>query len=176
VLGVVVLPDGSKASGASVEALWGESDHDAGRAYRMRARTDTSGAFHVCGVRPSERIRVTATLDSLDASAKDGFVQRGDSLLSRWIVHLEVPAYRSRMLRVVDEQTGTPIAGAALFDDETGELRATTNAQGEASIAWLARGRSSVPIQRAGFASTSVTIEISPNNVSIVRVAMRRNR
>lgn len=172
-LGVVLLPDGSKASGASVDAFWDASEMETGRAYRIRARTDTSGAFHACGLRGGDTVKVMTTLDSLDASATDAFRVRSDAMLSGWAIHLDVPAYRSRIARIVDEQTGEPIAGATLLDDDSGDVRATTNAAGEAGLSWLPRGRSSVPVQARGYVSGRVTVVVEPNDTTTVRVALR---
>jgi hypothetical protein len=176
VLGDVQLPDGSAASGAEVEAFWDESGNDLGRAYKMKARTDTSGTFHVCGIRAEERIRMSAVLDSLDATAKSTFAPHQDSLLSQVHLNLDVPAFRTRVLRAADASTGEPISGVSLGDDESGEVRSSTNTDGEASIGWLPRGRSTVVVQRPGYESASVSVTIDPKDTTIVRVTRRRAR
>ena len=172
-LGNVVLPDGSKAAGAAIEAFWDESANDLGRAFRERARTDTTGRFHVCGLAAEDPVRISVVLDSLDASAKTTFKPHQDSLLSLLTVHLEVPAFRSRVMRVVDDG-GSPIRGAWLLDDDNGEVRATTDANGEASLGWLPRGRTSVPVERRGYTPASTTIDVTPNDTTTVTVVMRR--
>ncbi len=79
----------------------------------------------------------------------------------------------SRTIRVVDEG-GHPVRSASLIDDETGEVRATTNFAGEASLGWLPRGRTSVPVQRLGYEPTRVTVDVKPNDTTTVSVLMRR--
>jgi hypothetical protein len=172
-LGRVLLPDRSPASGAAIEAFWAQSASDLGHGYRERARTDTLGAFHVCGLAAEDTVQVSATLDSLDAYVRDQLHVRRDSDLFQATLRLGVPPFRSRIMRVVDER-GDPLANASLFDDETGELRETTNVNGEASLAWLPRGRTTVPVHRPGYSPTSATINIAPNDSTTVVVSMRR--
>ncbi len=174
-LGRVLMPDGSNAAGATVESLWAQLEADPGHGFRVRARTDTTGSFHICGLRPEEVVRVSAVLDSLDAAVKGEFhaPNNQDSILFRATLRFTVPAFRSRIMRVVDE-TGDPIRGASLLDDETGEARAITNVAGEASLAWLPRGRTSVPVQRDGYEKSSVTVNVAPSDTTTVIVSLRR--
>jgi Carboxypeptidase regulatory-like domain len=169
----VFLPDGSKAAGASIEALWAQSASDPGHGYRERARTDTSGTFHVCGLRGGDTVQVTATLDSLDAQVRGGFRAYEDLTLFVVPLRLVVPPFRSRIMRVVDDQ-GNPIRGAWLLDEDTGEARATTNANGEASIGWMPRGRTGVRVERAGYEATTTTVMIAPDDESVVTVRLKR--
>jgi Carboxypeptidase regulatory-like domain len=172
-LGQVLLPDGSRASGAAIEALWAQSNNDLGHGFREHARADTAGSFHVCGLVADDTVHLTATLDSLDALATDLFHPHADSILFRIILRLAIPAFRSRTMRVVDEQD-EPIRGASLLDDQTSEVRATTNANGEANLSWLPRGRTTVPVLSEGYRPTSITINVAPNDTTIVTVPLRR--
>jgi hypothetical protein len=172
-LGNVLLPDGSNASGAAIQAFWGESVLDVGRGFRERARTDTSGTFHVCGLIADDTVLIKGVLDSLDAFGEARFRSRHDSLLAHVTLRLTVPPFRARTMRVVDER-GDPIRSASLLDDETGEVRATTNFAGEASLGWLPRGRTSIPVQRLGYQPTRVTVNVTPNDTTTVSVLMRR--
>jgi hypothetical protein len=171
-LGNVLLPDGSNASGAAIQAFWGESVLDVGRGFRERARTDTSGTFHVCGLIADDTVLIKGVLDSLDAFGEARFRSRHDSLLAHVTLRLTVPPFRARTMRVVDER-GDPIRSASLLDDETGEVRATTNFAGEASLGWLPRGRTSIPVQRLGYQPTRVTVNVTPNDTTTVSVLMR---
>ncbi|HEY2164857.1 MAG TPA: carboxypeptidase-like regulatory domain-containing protein, partial [Gemmatimonadaceae bacterium] len=172
-LGNVLLSDASNASGAQVEAFWGESGLDIGRGFREHARTDTSGAFHICGLVGEDTVLIKGTLDSVDAFGEVSFRSHRDSLLMHVTLRLTVPPFRARVVRVVDER-GDPIRGASLIDDETGEARMTTNIAGEASLGWLPRGRSSVPVQRTGYEPARVTVNVTPNDTTTVTVRMRR--
>lgn len=96
-----------------------------------------------------------------------------DSLLFQATLRPVVPPFRSRVMRVVDER-GDPIANASLLDNETGEVRETTNANGEASLTWLPRGRASEPVVRPGYSPTSATIHIAPDDSTTVVVSMHR--
>lgn len=169
VLGTVLLPNGSKAAGASIDGFWGEGSD----ANHLKARTDTSGAFHVCGLRAAQRVRISVALDSLDATAKDSIAPRLDSVLTRWTVRLSVPRFRSRNLVVIDDQSGAPISGALVADDDS-ELHGMTNARGEVSLGWLQRGRSTLLVQRRGYALATVKVVIDPGEVTDVSVALRR--
>jgi hypothetical protein len=172
-LGNVLLPDASNASGAAIQAFWGESVLDIGRGFRQRARTDTLGTFHICGLAADDTVLIKAVLDSLDASAEARFHSHRDSLLAHVTLRLTVPPFRARTMRVVDEQ-GNPIRSASLIDDETGEVRATTDFAGEASLGWLRRGRTSIPVQRLGYEPTRVTVDVAPSDTTTVSVLMRR--
>ena len=119
---------------------------------------------------------MSVVLDSLDATTKTTFAPHQDSLLSQVHLNLAVPAFRTRVLRAVDASTGEPIRGVSLVDDESGEVRSETNADGEASIGWLPRGRSTVVAQRPGYEPASVSVTIDPKDTTIVRVVMRRAR
>ena len=116
---------------------------------------------------------IKGALDSLDASGEARFRSHRDSLLAHVIVRLAVPPFRARTIRVVDEG-GNPVRSASLIDDETGEVRATTNFAGEASLGWLPRGRTSVPVQRLGYEPTRVTVNVTPSDTTTVSVLMRR--
>lgn len=172
-LGRILLPDGSHTAGVAVEGFWGESQLDPGHGFHERARTDTSGAFHVCGLATGDTVRVSATLDSLDASTKDRFPTPSSSILFQATLRLVVPPFRSRIMRVVDER-GDPIATAALFDEEGVEVRATTNLDGEASLSWLPRGRMLVHVQRLGYEPVGTTVNIDPKDTTTVTVTLRR--
>ena len=172
-LGRVLLPDRSPASGAAIEAFWAQSASDLGHGFRERARTDTSGAFHVCGLTSDDTVQVSATLDSLDAYVRDRFRVDGGSPLFQVTLRLVAPPFRSRMLRVVDER-GDPITNASLLDDETGEVRETTNTNGEASLAWLPRGSTSVTVARVGYNAATVTVKIDPGDTTTATVTLHR--
>jgi hypothetical protein len=139
----------------------------------VRARTDTAGTFHICGLAADDTVLIKGVLDSLDASGEARFRSRRDSLLAHVTVRLTVPPYRARTIRVVDER-GNPIRSASVLDDETGEVRATTNFAGEASLGWLPRGRTSIPVQRLGYEPARVTVNVTPNDTTTVSVLMRR--
>ncbi len=172
-LGNVLLPDASNASGATIQAFWGKSALDVGRGFRVRARTDTAGTFHICGLAADDTVLIKGVLDSLDASGEARFRSRRDSLLAHVTVHLTVPPFRARTMRVVDER-GNRVRDASLIDDETGEVRATTDFAGEASLGWLPRGRTSIPVQRLGYEPARVTVNVTPNDTTTVAVLMRR--
>jgi hypothetical protein len=172
-LGNVLLPDASNASGVAIQAFWGESVRDIGRGFRERARTDTLGTFHICGLAADHTVLIKGELDSLDASGEARFRSHHDSLLAHVTLRLTVPPFRARTIRVVDER-GDPIRSASLLDDETGEVRATTNFAGEASLGWLPRGRTSIPVQRLGYGPTRVTVNVAPSDTTTVSVLMRR--
>jgi hypothetical protein len=172
-LGNVLLPDALNAAGAGIQAFWGESALDVGRGFRARARTDTLGTFHICGLVADDTVLIKGTLDSLDASGEARFRSHRDSLLAHVILRLTVPPFRARTMRVVDEH-GNPVRSASLIDDETGEVRATTDFAGEASLGWLPRGRTNVPVQRLGYEPTRVTVNVTPNDTTTVSVLMRR--
>lgn len=172
-LGRVLLPDGSNAAGAMVEGSWGESALDPGHGFHERARTDTSGAFHVCGLAENDVVRMSATLDSLDASTKDLFRLYADSILFRTTLRLVVPPFRSRIMRVIDER-GNPILNASLLNEESLEVRATTDADAEASLSWLPRGRTTVRVQRFGYKQVTTTVNIDPKDTATVTVTLRR--
>ena len=172
-LGNVLLPDASNAAGAAIQAFWGESVLDIGRGFRERTRTDTLGTFHICGLAADDTVLIKGVLDSLDASGEARFHSHRDSLLAHVTLRLTVPPFRARTLRVVDER-GDPVRSASLIDDETGEVRATTNFAGEASLGWLPRGRTSIPVQRLGYESTRVTVDVTPSDTTTVSVLMRR--
>jgi len=172
-LGNVLLPGASNASGATIQAFWGRSELDVGRGFRVRARTDTAGTFHICGLAADDTVLIKGVLDSLDASGEARFRSHRDSLLAHVTLRLTVPPFRARTIRVVDER-GNPIRSASLLDDETGEVRTTTNFAGEASLGWLPRGRTSIPVQRLGYESTRVTVDVTPKDTTTVSVLMRR--
>jgi hypothetical protein len=172
-LGQVLLPDATNASNAEIQSFWGESVLDVGRGFRERARTDTSGAFHICGLVGEDTVLIKGKLDSVDAAGEVRFRSYRDSLLMHVTLRLTVPPFRTRVLRVVDDR-GDPIRGASLLDDETGEARTTTNIAGEASLGWLPRGRTSVPVQRIGYEPARVTVNVTPNDTTTVTVRMRR--
>lgn len=172
-LGQALYADGSNAAGAAVEALWAQSSSDLGHGFREHARADTAGNFHVCGLVGDDTVRMTATVDTLDAFAKDQFHPRGNAILFRMILTLSIPAFRSRTLRVVDEEAA-PVRDASLLDDETDEVRATTNINGEASLRWLPRGRTTVPIVRDGYQRTRAVIIVAPNDTTTVTITLRR--
>lgn len=172
-LGRVLLPDGSNASGATVEGFWGESQTDPGHGFHVRARTDTSGAFHVCGLAAGDVVRASATLDSLDANDEGLFRAHADSILFQATLRLIVPPFRSRIARVVDER-GDPIVHASLLDEDHVEVRATTDLDGVASLSWLPRGRTTVRVLRAGYEPASTTVSVDPKDTTVVTVALRR--
>jgi hypothetical protein len=172
-LGNALLPDGSNASDARIEALWGESILDVGRGYRERARTDTSGTFRICGLAADDTVRIKGVLDSVDATGGARFRASHDSLLAHVTLRLAVPPFRARVMRVVDAR-GDPIRSASLLDDQTSEVRATTNFAGEASLGWLPRGRTSIPIERLGYERSRVTVNVTPTDTTTVIVQLRR--
>jgi hypothetical protein len=172
-LGNVVLPDGSNAFDAQIEAFWGESILDVGRGYREHARTDTSGTFRICGLAADDTVRIKGTLDSLDASGEARFRSHHDSLLAHVTLHMVVPPFRARLMRVLDER-GNAVRSATLLDDETGEVRATTNFAGEASLGWLPRGRTRIPVERLGYERARVTVDVTPSDTTTVLVQLHR--
>jgi len=133
----------------------------------------TSGTFHICGLAADDTVRLKGVLDSLDASGEARFKANHDSLLAHVTLHMVVPPFRARVMRVLDEH-GSPIRSASLLDDETGEVRATTNFAGEASLGWLRRGRTNIPVQRPGYEPERVTINVTPTDTTTVIVQLRR--
>ncbi len=110
-LGNVLLPDASNASGAAIQAFWGESVLDVGRGFREHARTDTLGTFHICGLAADDTVLIKGVLDSLDASGEARFHSHRDSLLAHVTLRLTVPPFRARTCR---SSTSTAIRSGAL--------------------------------------------------------------
>jgi hypothetical protein len=53
-------------------------------------------------------------------------------------------------------------------------VRATTNFAGEASLGWLPRGRTRIPVERLGYERARVTVDVTPSDTTTVLVQLHR--
>lgn len=82
-----------------------------------------------------------------------------------------LPGYRHRLLGLYDESTGDPIAGAAVADTATGTIALTT-ATGTISLAFLPEGRSTIRIQKQGYAPLVMGVDISPADTTPLTIVL----
>jgi hypothetical protein len=86
-----------------------------------------------------------------------------------------LPGYRHRLLGLYDESTGDPIAGAAVADTATGTTALTT-ATGTISLVFLPEGRSTIRIQKQGYASLVIGVDISPADTVPLTLVLGKTR
>ena len=86
-----------------------------------------------------------------------------------------LPEYRFRLLGVFDQETGDPIAGADVIDEQTGE-RAKTTPTGTVSLVFLPEGGSPVRISKDGYEDLSIAVEISAEARAPLTLTMARKR
>ncbi len=88
-------------------------------------------------------------------------------------------------IRAVDEESRAPVGGVTVYvdpqdglqdgpQDERQDKRVTTDDSGEAELAELHPGRDSVRLERSGYSSTDVPVDIEAGETAKVEVALAR--
>jgi hypothetical protein len=80
--------------------------------------------------------------------------------------------FRSRIVGVFDEETGSPLVGAQVVDVKSATF-ATTTASGTVSLAFLAEGSNEIALRRPGYAELRLTVMISPADTVPLTLLMR---
>ncbi len=84
-----------------------------------------------------------------------------------------LPAYRARLLGVMDGNTGQPIEGVEVADIVSG-MSALTTATGTVTLVFLPEGGSLVRLRKIGYESQTLTVSISPADTTPVTVVFQR--
>lgn len=174
--GVVRGTNGAPIRDATVVARWlGSADIKGGQApneavwiyarpLNASTTTDRTGRYRICGVPPNMPLRVTATHDSLVSNATT--IRVNDQVLvgslDLALTHSirEVGADGSRIVGVVRDEAGHPLAGvdvAALGSDQT---HATSDAAGKYALGGLSAGTYLVRYRRLGYAQALVSVAV----------------
>src|ERR1051325_1183359 len=83
-------------------------------------------------------------------------------------------AYRRRILGVYDPTTGDPISGVRVLDSLRGESSLTT-ITGTVTLAFLPTGSTTLKLQKLGYKTISVIVNITPDNVAPITVELEKN-
>src|ERR1041385_5766614 len=83
-------------------------------------------------------------------------------------------AYRRRILGVYDPTTGDPISGVRVLDSLRGESALTT-ITGTVTLAFLPIGSTTLKLQKLGYKTTRVTVNITPDTTAPITVELETN-
>jgi hypothetical protein len=78
----------------------------------------------------------------------------------------------ARILSVVDDSTGQPIAGAEVIATATGD-KATTSAAGMAALALRESGAAMLKIRKTGYAESQLSIAVSPADTGSITIRLK---
>jgi sugar lactone lactonase YvrE len=136
------------------------------------ATTASNGTYVISGLQPGS-ITVTATLSGYQTVSGSGQIVAGGTLLFSPTDYPDAttpPTTATLTGTVVDAGTGQPISGATV---STGGQTATTDSQGQFSIAGLAVGAFSAQISANGYdgASLSGSLTAGNNEAGVVRLS-----
>src|SRR5262249_17633738 len=84
-----------------------------------------------------------------------------------------VPAYRFRILGVLDAAGGDPVEDVEVSNVLSG-MSATTTKTGTVSLYFLPEGVSMVRIRKVGYATQTLAVEIGPNATTPITVVFER--
>src|SRR6185312_14642586 len=84
-----------------------------------------------------------------------------------------VPAYRFRVLGVLDADSGQPVEDAEVINVLSG-VSAKTTKTGTVSLFFLAEGVSMVRIRKLGYATQAMAVEIGPNATTPITIVFER--
>jgi sugar lactone lactonase YvrE len=136
------------------------------------ATTASNGTYVISGLQPGS-ITVTATLSGYQTVSGSGQIVAGGTVLFSPTDYPDAttpPTTATLTGTVVDAGTGQPISGATV---STGGQTATTDSQGQFSIAGLAVGAFSAQISANGYdgASLSGSLTAGNNEAGVVRLS-----
>lgn len=84
-----------------------------------------------------------------------------------------IAAYRRRLVGVFDDSTGDPVADVTVIDVATG-TRSVTTTTGTLSLWFLPEGVSTLRIEKAGYATQTLDVSISPRDTLPITLVLAR--
>jgi hypothetical protein len=177
-IGTVRLADGTPAIDAFVRAEWSDSVYSGGQAIRLTGRSDSTGTFTICGAPAGLPMTLSAARDSLlssDASVAIDSLQH----IARVTLTLEpvsavaLPAWRRRVVSVVDDPSHQQIAGVEIDDATTDRVLGITRAQGSVSLVTLPPGRSLLRVRKLGYEQRIIVVNVEPADTAAVELTLR---
>ena len=169
-IGEVRAPVGTAAAGALLRGVWHASPGaSAADPVRLQGRADSTGRFQICGVPVRIPVQMSATSGDLVSTDVDVAANEAGSIVSTVLSLTSakdptLPAYRRRLLEVVDGASGAPITGVEVIDAGMQRELGSTGESGRVSLATLPEGTTLLRLRKPGFAQRLLAFEISPRD------------
>ena len=162
---------------ASIAAEWNEITIRNGGAANItrqaQTRTDSRGAFRVCGLPLPVSLTVYAKTDSAEANPVRVELAR-DQLFGRADLAIDRPrATTGRFTGVVVDSAGQPVSQAEVLITDLG-LSGSSAADGRFSVAGIAPGNHAVTVRKVGYGPMDVKLDFSAGEATDRRVVLTR--